>query len=291
MQDPPRPTPNPGHAASPPLTHSQQSVFALMEQTLQSWGLGSLTNDLRKLIIGGDTSPDTLALALSQTKAYKIRFAGNEARIKAGLPELTPAQYIATEEQYRNILRQYGLPKGFYDDKKSTDKLIGGDVSPTEFNDRVQAAADLVYNSPPEAQRAWDQFYGGGKGGAIAAILDPKKAAPLVEKQVLAAQIGGAALAQGLHTTAHRAEEFAADGVTLQQAQKAYADIATRLQADTAAAHRFGTTFGLKDEEDATLGGDSLAMKRQATLYAEEAAQFRGHAGTGVTVGDPASNY
>lgn len=273
------------------LTTDQSGAYALMMQTLASWGLTALAPDLKNFIINGDSSPDTLALDLSQTAAYKQRFSANAARVKAGLRELTPAEYIANEEQYRNILTQYGMPKGFYDTTSDLDKWIAGDVSPAELQDRVQAAADLVYNSPPEAQQAWNQFYGGGQGGAIAAILDPAKAAPLVEQQVAAAQIGGAALAAGFKANAGSAQKYASEGVTLAQARSAYSQIAQRMPTDQSVGARFGMQMGQQQEEAATFEGDASALRNQHTLYAEEQSLFGGHGGGTVNTGDKGQNF
>ena len=273
------------------LTDTQRNVFDLMRDTLAQWGLGTLAQDLRHLIVTGQTDPNELALALSQTDAYKQRFAANADRVKAGLRELRPAEYIALEEQYRNVMRQYGLPNGFYDDNTKLDKFIAGDVSPAEMQSRVQAVADLVYNAPPEAQQAWDQFYGHGKGGAIAAILDPKTAAPIVEQQVAASQIAGSALSQGLTANKATAERLASEGVTLQQARAAYSAIAQRLQTDTQVGGRFGMNLGQSDEEKATFEGDATALRKQDLLYSEEAGLFSGHGGATAATGNPGANY
>ena len=272
----PKPAPKPAPAPQP-VSPRQQTAFDLIKHTLQQWGLGSLYQHAVGFLKQG-LSSDEVQLKLMDTQEWKTRFAGNEARQKAGLAVLNPAQYIALEEQYHQTLRQFGIPKGFYDDKQATDAWIGGDVSPSDVRDRGQAASDLV-NGNPDALRAWSQFYGGGRGGAIAAILDPSKAAPLVEQQAQAAEIGGSALDQGLSTSRARAEQFAKYGVTLDQARKAYSDIAGRLSTDQTIASRFGTSFDQSQEEDATLLGNGEAQKKQANLYAMEAAQFGGHGG------------
>lgn len=273
------------------LNSTQQNAFDLMRSTLQAWGLGSLVPDLRKLIVTGDTDQAQLALALSQTDAYKKRFAANAARVKAGLPELTPAEYIGVEEQYRSVMRQYGMPKGFYDNQADLDKFIAGDVSPAELQNRVQSAADLVYNSPKEAQQAWNQFYGGGAGGAIAAILDPKTASPLVQREVSAAQIGGAALSQGLQTNQSTAERLASEGVTLDQARQAYSQIAQRLPTDTAIGARFGMPIDQATEEASTFEGNAAAVKKQQVAYSEEASLFGGHGGASTSTSNAGVNY
>jgi hypothetical protein len=266
------------------LNSGQQSAYDLMNDTLKKWGLGSLSGDLRKLIVSGDTNPDTLSLALAQTDAYKKRFAGNAARVKAGLSELSPAEYIGLEGQYKQILSQFGIPKGFYDSQAETDAWIAGDVSPSEMADRAKAVSDLVFNSPKEAMQAWNQYYGGGTGGAIAGILDPTKAEPLVLQHATAAGIGGQALTQGLTLGKNRAEEFAQNGVTIDSARQAYAQIAGRLSTDQTLSGRFGQTFGQTEEENATLLGSGADLQKQAALYSMESGEFGGRAG-GATEG------
>jgi hypothetical protein len=48
---------------------------------------------------------------LRGTDAYKKRFAANAARIAKGLGALSEAEYIGLEDQYQNIMRNYGLPQ------------------------------------------------------------------------------------------------------------------------------------------------------------------------------------
>lgn len=249
-----------------------------MKHTLESWGLGSLANELRKLILKGDTAPDTLALALSQTQAYKQRFAGNEIRMKNGLPELTPAQYIATEEQYQNVLRAYGLPPGFYDKHADFVKLIGNDVSPTELDTRAKIAHDY-YTSAPAAEKALWQQYGFAKGDVIAGILDPKVATQVIQDRANMVALGGAAAQEGFALSKGRARLFNQNGVTLQQAQQAYSQIAQTFGTDQSIAQRFGATFGQKQEEDDLLLGKGSATNLRDRLYSEETALFKGTAG------------
>jgi hypothetical protein len=163
-------------------------------------GLGALAKDLRNLILRGDTSPDTLSLALSQTDAYKKRFAGNELRRKAGLPELNPAEYIAVEEQYTNVLKAYGLPAGFYDKHEDFTKMIGGDLSPDELRQRAQVAHDQYIAAPAYVKSLWSQYFG-TKGDALAAILDPDTATATIAARSQQVGIGGAAAQQGLVST------------------------------------------------------------------------------------------
>lgn len=256
------------------LTSNQTDALSLMTQTLNAWGLSTLAGNLKQLIVNGDTNSDTLSLALSQTDAYKQRFKGNELRTAAGLPQLNPAQYIALEEQYQNVLQSYGLPKGFYDSPEDFTQFIGHDISPTELNARAKIAHDQYIAAPDYVKNLWSQYFG-TKGDAIAAILDPNVATSVIQDRASQVDIGGAAAAQGLGVSQPRAQQLQQAGVTLSGAQKAYAQIAQNLPTDQNIANRFGTTFGQQDEEnDLLLNQGATAQKRQ-TLYSEEQSLFK----------------
>ena len=87
----------------------RQSAYDLLLNQFKQYGLESLVTPLKDLI-GQNVAPSEFAIALQNTDAYKQRFAANQERIKNGLSALTPAQYIGLEDQYQNIMRNYGLP-------------------------------------------------------------------------------------------------------------------------------------------------------------------------------------
>lgn len=265
-------------------TSPSSSATAWLKATLASWGLSSLYTDALKLVQGGVTSDSELSLSLQQTDAYKKRFAGNALRQKAGLPELSPAQYIALEEQYQNTLRSYGLPSGFYDSHDDFTKMIGNDISPAELADRAQIAHDQYTNAPDEIKKLWSS-YGYSKGDAIAGILDPTVGTQIIKDRAAQVGIGGAAAQQGLSVSQPRAQQLQQAGVTLQGARDAYQKIAQVLGTDQNIAHRFGTTFDQSQEEDDLLLGDAEADTKRRTLYDSEQALFGGSAGNAASVG------
>lgn len=262
------------------LNSNQQNAFNLMNETLKSWGLESLSGDLKNLILQGDTSADTLSLALSQTAAYKQRFSANELRIKNGLPELTPAQYIATEEQYRNVLQAYGLPKGFYDKNEDFNDFIAKDISPSELDKRAQVAAQQYQNAPQAYKDVWEKYYSFTPGEAIANILDPNhESLQDLQNRANAVAIGGTAQQVGLNVNRQRAEQFVANGVTLNQAQAAYQRIAEALPTDQRIASRFHQTFGQTQEENDLLLNNGNDTRLRETLYNEEKGLFDAKSG------------
>lgn len=267
----------------------------IIKQTLAQWDLSDLFDLVDQLGRSG-ASADEINLKIQQSDAYKARFAGNQERLKNGLGVLSPAEYIGLEGQYRQILRS--LPQGFYDTREAWANWIGGDVSPAEVSQRVQLANQAYVNANQETRDAWNHYYGSaGAGGAVAAILDTNVAEPLLEQQVNAAGIGGAALASGLaltsQSTAMRATQ---QGVTIDSARQAFQNIAQRLGTDRALSRRFANTaigdFGQSQEEQATLLGDTDAQRKQQLLYSQEQSMFAARGGGSDTSGGAAgANY
>jgi hypothetical protein len=153
-------------------------------------------------------------LALRSSPAYKLRFSANAQRVAKGLRALGEADYLALEDQYQEVMRQYGLPESYYT-KDATGKqpgfeqLIANDVSNLELGDRLMVAQDRVLKSNPEVLAALKAFYPDINNGEILAYtLDPKNAIKEIQRKVTTAEIGGAAMQSGLSTNLARAEEL-----------------------------------------------------------------------------------
>lgn len=258
-----------------PLDPTQATASAIIDQQLRQWGLDSLTGTVSQLIREG-WGNDAITLQLQKTPEYQARFAGNQARVKAGFSALTPAEYIATENAYKQVMRQYGLPSGFYDSPTEMAGLIGNDISPDEMKTRAQDAQAVWLSQDPYTKQAWKQMYGLSDGAAIASILDPTKALPIVQRMTTASQIGGAAIANGLQVTQSRDEMLADMGVTQAQAQKGYGQIAQTFALDQQAARRAGLAYSQTDAENATLLQQGQAMAKQKQIYDSEQAMFTG---------------
>lgn len=276
-----------GETATPltPLDPTQASASAIIQSQLQQWGLESLSSVVNDLIRQG-YGTDAITLQLEQTPEYKQRFAANDARQKAGLPVLSPAEYIATERSYRQVLQQYGLPSGFWDQPSDFQTLLANDMSPDELKTRAQDAQAVYLNADPFTRQAFAQMFGGSAAGAgIAAILDPDTALPIIQRMTAASQIGGAALANGLGVDADRFQQYADQGVTQAQADKAFGQIGQTFDTDKQIAARFGNQWSQANAEQATLLGNGPASKQQAAMYDAEKQLFnaRGSADQNTT--------
>jgi hypothetical protein len=255
------------------MTPDQTSAKAIIDGYLQQWGLTELSGDVDRLVKDG-LGQDAITLSLQQTQAYQKRFAGNAERTKKGLPVLSPAEYISAETAYRQVLQSYGLPANFYDQPDDFHAFIGSDVAPEEVNSRAQAAQQAFLSADPGIRQAMRDMYGLTDGAGIALFLDEDKALPIVQRMATAAQLGSAAIRNGLDTSASRFEAYADQGVTAAQATDAFSRVGQTQGIYSSIAARNGTTFDQATNEQATLLGDAGALRKQTQLAQSEKALF-----------------
>lgn len=269
------------------LRRQGQSAYDILLGEFTKYGLQALVEPLKSLITSG-ASPAEFSLKLQETDAYKKRFAANQERINKGLAALSPAEYIALEDQYQNVMRNYGLPATYYTkDSMGTqqgfEKFLAADVSASELEDRIMTAQNRVINANPEVSKALKQFYPDITNGDILAYtLDPQQGLSNIKRKVTAAEIGGAALAQGLQTGVTRAEELAGYGVTKDQAQQGFQTVAGIAPRGGQLASIYGespyTQATAEAEVFNTAGAaESAALRKKLTKL--EQAQFAGSAG------------
>jgi hypothetical protein len=263
-------------------------VWQMLQYYLDDWGLGSLGDAAKQMAIDGDPL-EVVTLKLRDTPEYKQRFIGNEARKKAGLPVLSPAEYVELERQYTGILRKAGLPDGFYDSHSDFTKWIEGDVAPDELNDRVQIATEDFQNAPAEVRHQWQQLYGLTPSMGIAAILDANRALPLLQRQARSVNIAAAA-ADAFHDTyqvsQQRAEELERAGVTRQGAQQGYGELAATADRNSFLASLSHDKLTLDEQESAKFLGDKASQMKIDKAQSDEEARFKSNflaqAGTGL---------
>jgi hypothetical protein len=267
---------------------SNTSAYDLITLELNRMGLSSLVGPLKSLFESGISDGESLRLALSQTPEYQTRFSANAKRIAAGLTALSPAEYLQLEDQYQNVMRNYGLPASYYA-KDATgkqigfDELLGGDVSASELEERLIAGQERVLKSNPEVLEALKKFYPDIKNGEILAYsLDPKNALKDIQRKVSAAEIGGAALAQGLATSAAGAEELLGYGVTKAQALQGFGDVAQMAPRGSALSEIYNEAPYNQASATAEVFGTSgaaAATQKRKKLTALEQATFGGQSG------------
>jgi hypothetical protein len=270
-----------------------QSAYDLLFSEFDRFGLGALVAPLQEFIVEG-LSPAEFTLRLRNTDAYKKRFAANAQRINKGLRALSEAEYITLEDQYQNVMRNYGLPASYYARgdmgvQQGFEKFIAGDVSAAELEDRIQTAQNRVINAAPEVATSLREFYPEITGGDILAYaLDPDKALTEIRRKVGAAEIGAGAKQAGLATGLARAEELQKYGVTAEQARAGYQNIAELLPSATKLSQIYAKQGlgaydqAVAEQEAFGISGAADAAAKRKRLTQLETAQFSGQTGVGA---------
>jgi hypothetical protein len=257
------------------LKGTQRDAATALIDLFKQYGLESLAGKIIDYVKQG-FSTDTMAVMLQQTAEYKKRFAGNELRQKAGLSVLSPAEYIATERQYRQVMSNAGMPKGFYDQTSDFEKFIGNDMSPAELNDRVKSWQDVA-QSDQATTDSLRRLYGMSTSDYAAYLMDPQRALPVLQAQARAVTFAGAASRHGYTIDKGLAEQYGggAYDVSAQDAEKGFSAI-QEVQGDTqklASIYNLGS-YGVKEAAAEVFGGDAEQAKKRKKAASAERATF-----------------
>lgn len=276
---------------------ARDSVMKMFENT----GLGqayidSLMSTIDKVYEENIMPTDAQVLnSIYNSGAYKTRFAANEAIKKRmadgkGRPGdrlLTPYEYIQTEKAYEEILKEAGLPTGFYDQQEDFTNFIAMGVSTAELTDRVNIARNALNNADQGIKTALQDFYGLSNSDLTAYLLDKDRAMNVIDsrfkytteeakKMYTSAEIGGAALRAGQMSDKAFAEEIYAAGKA-GQAESAFQTAAAQQRDYKRLMGLYGETAGEQDlarEELALAGGTDVTIKKKK-LASQERAKFQ----------------
>ena len=242
-------------------------------------------------ITGLGLTPSQLGAAQRLVSSWQQRFSGNQARISAGLNPLSPAEYIANEQSYKQVMAMAGIPTS--SPLMSSDylgKLMGTDVSPAEVQMRVNAATAAVQNEDPQVLAQLQTQFGMTMPTILTHLLDPSVAAPLVQQEYNAATIGaeaaraGVSIAYGV-TGPLSAMGLAAQGITQSQANQGFTSIAQQQAAMQSLAGRYqgyGNAEGIGQQLEASTfntEGAAQAQQNLERLKTQETSAFSGSAG------------
>jgi hypothetical protein len=284
-------------------TAQQVDSIAAITALLSSYGIGDLAGPITNAVMKG-YSTDTIELIMQDPNstdplavAFQTRFPANKARAAANKAVLSPAEYLAAERTYAQVMKSYGVPT--MATKENISSFLVNDVSPTEVSDRVGLAVDRVNNADQATKDALKQFYPMlTQGDLVQAVLNPAESLPTLKRKVQIAEIGGAAAAQKLSmgisdiTTKSDlysnitggtmgAETLAGLGVTKEQAQAGYANIAEALpRAEFLSSISQGADYTQKQAEQEQFQGLASAKRARQQLSATEVGRFSGSSGT-----------
>ena len=257
-------------AAANPNTSTD--YISAAQQQLTNWGIlnandpnsTDLMNQITTLAQQG-AQPDTIALTIQNSPAYKARFSGNDARVAAGFSAYSAADYMTAENNYRSILSESGVPDQ-YQTQSFLASLIGKNVGTTTLQNYVNMASQLATTQDPYLLQTAYQQYGLTQGDLIAHFLDPNTAVPVLQQQFAGTQIAAEAARQNLALNQQNALSLAAQGVTQQQAQTGFANIGSQLAQQQQIAASLGGNA-------ANIGSELTAAQFNANVNGISAAQ------------------
>jgi hypothetical protein len=232
---------------------------------------------------------------------FNERFAANVTRQKAGKPVLSPGEYLKLEQGYEKVFDSYNLPK--FKTQAYYDSFISGDADITEIQERVSLAYDRVMSDDP-VNRAFKQFYPAlTVSDIVTGMLDLTNQLPALQQKVKTAEIGGAALRQGLTASELAATEaqasvpysnvmrktigadvLAGQGITKAEAEEGYKFVAGVLPTAEKLSSIYGKTeeqYGRLEAEQEKLQGLASAERKRKRISELELAQFKASSGLG----------
>lgn len=272
--------------AAAELQAKRESAFDILKKEFSKYGLGSLVDSVRNLILTG-SSPEETILTLRGTPEYLERFFGNKLRLDAGLNVYDEATYIDLENAYDQIFTSYGVEEAAGNTREARQKkyaeFIGGTKSPDEIKGRVQLAV-LASQEDAVTKATLRELYPMlGDKDLVSYFLNPKETLPKLETKIRSAQVGAAAVRQGLVTNVATAEELVGLGVTEEEAERAYSAYAydkPRIDLLSGLDSTKDNVVNQQVAEGALLKNLASEQRKIELLKQKESARFGGTSGT-----------
>jgi len=287
---------NLGNQTPGDITNERRDAFAAIRKTLLTYGfteseMAEIDKYVSSTLINPRIGAEQALIDMRGRAAYKARFAGNEARVKAGLNAYSEADYLRQEDSYAQYLKAGGVES--LGNRALYSKLIGGAVAPDEVGKRINLAVARVQNSDPEIKRQLQKFYPSiTDKDMVGYFLSPETALPELQKKTTAAEIGAVAFNQGLNrslaaddieTYRKSAEDLAAYGIDRAAAMEGYANIATVLPTSQKLSSIYkesNINYTQQTAESEFLKSNVDAAEKRRQLKALETAAFSGSSGT-----------
>ena len=262
-------------------------AFALIQDTMRSYGfdeseLKEINDFIQASIIDPNVGPNKAILNMRNLGAYKKRFSGNEALLKAGKNALSEYDYLQQENAYDEYFKAYG--QGNLSTRAQKATLIGGSVSALEVDKRLNLAVKRVQNSDPEILKQFKAYYPTiTDKDLVSYFLNPEAVRPELERKVTASEISAAAVGQGFTGgTSMSALGLADYGVDRSVALEGYANLAGVLPEATKLGDIYGETgikYTQQTGEEEFLKSSDAAKRKRNVLASKERASFEGNAG------------
>lgn len=257
--------------ASGVLSDTQQSAKTIIESALNQYGLGSLAEWAWTQYLAG-WSVDHIMIELRQRPEYKTRFPAMETLAQRGRA-ISEGEYIGYERAAVQLMRQYGLPPGFYDQPEDFTNLLSGEVSIAELSQRLSTYQSLAYNQDQSVRDELRRLYNINEGDLAAYFIDPQRATALLERKAQAAQAAATSIHAGYGALSADQAEYLT--------QFSNENVATGLS-NLAAMRELFTPVSLGEEGinqatqfGATFGGNAQARQAIETRQKRRVAEYQ----------------
>lgn len=197
-------------------------------------------------------------------------------RREKGLTPMSVAEIVQYRQNARQTMRAAGLPEGFYDSNEDFSNFIVNDVSLPELEERITRGVLRAMNAPPEVRQQLRDLYGVTEQGLAAYMLDPARALPVIQRQVAAAEIGGASVRTGFgQLSTSEAEDIASLGVSGSESEEGFNALASSQELFTPI-NQAEDTIGRGEQLSAAFRNNAAAQRRVQERAARRKAEFGG---------------
>jgi hypothetical protein len=272
-------TANPATTTGAPDTSA--STAASVDNLLHQYGLEELVPQIDGWVRQGLTWPEIEAMLRDPStpagQVFDRAYPEIRMRTEKHLAPMSVEQIQSYRTQAKQALRGAGLPEGFYDDNSDFTAFITGDVSVNELQARIQEGYLAASQAPAEVKAELKDYYGVDEGGIAAYFLDPTRALPVIQRQIAAAKIGGAAARVGISNGLVSSERLASLGVDENQASQIFGQVAKELPTLQDLQKRFndpGDPLTADKYAEALVINDPKQLLTAARLVAQEHSLF-----------------
>lgn len=225
--------------------------------------------------------PETQVISeVRKDPEYINIFPGNTT--SSGQVRYDEITYNALKDSYIGTLQEYGIDRSasltFMADKITG--LIEGDVSASEFAQRISSVYEGIQENIPQVQEFYETNFGVtlDSRSILAGALDPTVGEAIVQGRITTAQIGGEATRAGFEVTTSEAKRLQEAGLTQEEARRLFSVAEAQLprlqelQAQRGVAQE--QQIGLEQLSEALVFQSQEEIETIARLEEQEASEF-----------------
>jgi hypothetical protein len=196
---------------------------------------------------------------------------------------------LQQEDAYRQVLKNYGMPQGFYDSKNDFANWMKNEVSAKEVQDRLVAAKSVIDSSDPSMLQAARNLYGIDKDHLVAYTLDPQRAQPLIDKMMRGITVASSAADAGFDYTRNMVNDIQnnpyAAAMSDEQLRAQMQKAGELAQNDAHLSRIDKQSYNSQDAIDATIKNSMAAQQASTARQQRELARFSGSSAGGGMFG------